>query len=785
MDSSHIKFARISFPEQRKTNHIGGFINTCIYRWPLFLVSIILMGIGAFYYLSNQKAVYQIKATLLLQDINKTPGEQSALHEIDLSQTNKIIENEIEVLKSRQIITRVIDNLNLTIDYSRKNGHKYDDLYKSTPIELVKTSGKRVKPETIILQISSPQTFTLEKENHATSHIFDQKFRIDNQDYTIKANKNIAKYIGSEIKVSILDHDKLAQRYQTDIDISPLNKLSTTILLTVNDVVPERGKDILDGIMHAYQQSNSSEQSKSLKTNLEFLEQRIASIHGELTNTEGTLSDFKSTRGLTDLSSDSKVKLENMQSNDMRLNDINVQLGIIEGIEKYMNTASNSDRMPVTLGISDPALNSLIERLSQLQLQREKLLATTPENNPAFQPLNRQIALTRNSIKDNIGSIKTTLLNTLRKLNAYSSKYEKSIKNIPVEEQQFINIKRQQAIKENLYTYLLQKKEEVSMNYASTLAKSQIIDNAYAQPLKKNGAITIFALAVLIGLILPGALIYLRSNFNGKVTDIQDLKAILDFPILSEIAQNNSSKSLVISADRANETSEQFRALRTRISHLYGEKKSGRVTLVTSSMPGEGKSFISTNLASALASVGRKTLLLELDLRKPQVSKAFDLPKDNIGVTEVLQGKADLFEALQTVDYPSHLHILTSGAIVSNPSDLLESEMLKDLIADMRNHYDDIIIDSPPILLVADAMILSPLVDMTLYTIRQGQTDQGELVYINELHQSGQLVNVNLVFNGIQRMRYGYGLKYDNTYNGPSQANRVHTALFKDFSSRF
>jgi tyrosine-protein kinase Etk/Wzc len=460
-------------------------------------------------------------------------------------------------------------------------------------------------------------------------------------------------------------------------------------------------------------------------------------------------------------------------------------LGIIEGIEKYMNTASNSDRMPVTLGISDPALNSLIERLSQLQLQREKLLATTPENNPAFQPLNRQIALTRNSIKDNIGSIKTTLLNTLRKLNAYSSKYEKSIKNIPVEEQQFINIKRQQAIKENLYTYLLQKKEEVSMNYASTLAKSQIIDNAYAQPLKKNGAITIFALAVLIGLILPGALIYLRSNFNGKVTDIQDLKAILDFPILSEIAQNNSSKSLVISADRANETSEQFRALRTRISHLYGEKKSGRVTLVTSSMPGEGKSFISTNLASALASVGRKTLLLELDLRKPQVSKAFDLPKDNIGVTEVLQGKADLFEALQTVDYPSHLHILTSGAIVSNPSDLLESEMLKDLIADMRNHYDDIIIDSPPILLVADAMILSPLVDMTLYTIRQGQTDQGELVYINELHQSGQLVNVNLVFNGIQRMRYGYGLKYDNTYNGPSQANRVHTALFKDFSSRF
>ncbi|MCE6991381.1 polysaccharide biosynthesis tyrosine autokinase [Dyadobacter sp. CY323] len=788
MDSSQIQFARISFPEQKKSNNIGNLINMCLYRWPLFLLCIALSLGAAYFFLSIQQPIHQIKATLLIQDVMKAPNAQSALHEIDLTRSPKIIENEIEVLKSKQMIGQVIKDLNLTISYFKKDHLKYQDLYNSGPVKLLGSYKTYGEAQHIIIDIINDKSFNLEGTDGSIKTLyFDQRFNIGKSQYTLTANEKIKEYTGSKIRISLLNNDALTHHYQSVIQVEPLNKLSTGILLSIDDVVPMRGKDILNRLISNYQLANNSEQSKSLSTTLLFLEQRIASLHGELTDAELGISSFKSSRGLTDLSEDSKVSLQNMQSNDRQLNDVNVQLSIVDGVQKYMNTASSSEKMPVTLGITDPALNNLIDRLSQLQMQRERLLATTPETNPDFIPIDRQIIVTRNLIKENIGNIRATLFNTRQKLLSYNSKYESSIKKIPVQEQQFVNIKRQQAIKENLYTYLLQKKEEVSMNYASTLSKSQIIDSAYAEPVQKARAIIVYALAVLMGLVVPGAFVHARSSFSTKVTELQDLKSVLDAPVISEIAQSASSNPIVVGRTDSNETSEQFRALRTKLSYYYGGKKNGRVTLVTSSSPGEGKSFISCNLAISLAAIGRKTLLLELDLRKPKVARAFGLPDGHLGVTDLLTGQADLSETLQTTDFSSDLQIISSGAFIPNPSDLLENALVKDFIDDLRNRFDDIIIDSPPVHLVPDALILSPLADLTLYTIRQGHTDQSELHYINDLTRQKQLVNVHMVFNGIQRLRYGYGSEYDRSYSyhSSSQPSRVHNALFRNFTSRF
>jgi tyrosine-protein kinase Etk/Wzc len=785
MDSSKIQFGRVAFPEPKSSFNVASIIKICLFHWPLLLIGLALSATAAYFYLSYIQPVYKIKATIQVQDIQRSAEAKSALHEIDLSRSPKIIENEIELLKSNQLVSQVIKDLGLNTTYQWKEGFFYRDLYGSSPIE-IHQHAEYIQPGQLEIKVISNKAFSIQYEDGAVkNYSFGQKFKYNGIEYSIVANDWINKFVGLELKVSQANVEDWSLYYQSAIEVEAANVLSSTILISINDPIASRGKDILNRLITNYQLVSNSEQTKSFNTTLDFLQQRISALQGELTDAEQSISNFKSSRGLTDLSSDSKVSLQNMQTNDMHLNQVNVQLSVIEGIERYMNTASNSEKIPVTLGIVDPTLTNLIDKLSQLQLQRERLLATTPETNPDFEPLNRQILLTRNSIRENIGSTKASLFNTRQKLQSYNSKFEYAIKKVPVQEQQFVTIKRQQAIKENMYNYLLQKKEEVSMNYASTLAKSQVIDYAYAEPARKTSSLKVFALAILIGLLIPGGLVVLKNSFTSKVMNSQDVSSILDIPIVAEIAQNHTSQSIVIGGHNTNETAEQFRALRTRIARIYGENRSGRVTMVTSSISGEGKSFISTNLATSLAAIGRKTLLLELDLRKPQAKTLMSLPSEFPGITDVLTGEVRLADAIQETPFSPFLRVITSGGFVQNPSELLEDESLHQLVRELREEYDDIVIDSPPVHIVSDALILAPLADLTLYAIRQGYTPQSELNFLKDLCKQEQLGTIRLVFNGIQRLRYGYGAQFDYSYAGSAPHSAVYEAVFKDFKSRF
>ena len=561
------------------------------------------------------------------------------------------------------------------------------------------------------------------------------------------------------------------------------NKLATTVVLSLDDAVPQRGKDILNRLIFNYNLAGILEKNRKTKSTLDFLDQRLATLSGELTGAEKGIENFKSSQGLTDISSDSKISLENMQANDTQLNEVNVKLSVIEGIERYINSSQNSGKAPATLGITDPALTSLIEKLAQLQLQRDQLLATTPETNPDFEPINRQIATTRAAIKENVKNIKSSLVNTKQKLQTFNSGFESSIKNIPTQERQYVSLKRQQAIKESLYTYLLQKREEVSVNYASTLTNDRIVDHAYAGPAKSKKSIA-FAVALVLGIGLPAGLIYGRNSFTNKITTLQEIKDAIEIPVIAELPFEATQNPIVIN-NSATAISEQFRTLRTKMHYLFGEKEHGRVTLLTSSVPGEGKSFVSGNLALALAYSDRKTVLLELDLRKPQLTKNFNLPQNHPGLTDYITGKANLPAIIQASGIEPNLDLISSGTLVNNPSELLERKQLKELILNLRNIYDDIIIDSPPVHLVPDAMILSHLTDLTFYMIRQGFTEKTELNFIKELNDQKQLNNISLIFNGIQRIKYGYGYKYNDKYYDLEKKNKSHRSLFSDFSNRF
>lgn len=787
MNSQPTQFNTLVIPARKTSSAENNSISMkYIYHWPLFIIGLLIAFAGLTFYLHTYRPIYPIKATLLINDEKKAPDQKSALHEIDLTNSAKIIENEIEILKSNQLISQVVKDLQLGIIYQKKiDQFSKIDLYKSSPVEINLQSSTDEFPKTPInIEIKDNKSFfIIDAEGRTNEFYFYKIYKNSWGTWKVKPTKFLENYLGAKIMVTIADPQKIALQYQSAIDISLSNKLATAVVLTLNDEVPARGKDFLNDLIHNYNSTSLIEKNRQTKSTLHFLDQRIDSLTKELSTAERGIENFKSSRGLTDIPADSKIRLENMQANDSKLNDVIVQLSVIEGIEHYVNSNSNSEKLPAIAGFANLTLSNQIEKLSVLQLQKDRLLATTPETNPDFEPINSQISTIKAAIKENIKNTKISLLNTKHKLQSFNVGFESSIKNIPIQERQYINIKRQQSIKENLYSYLLQKREEISVNYASTLADDRVVDQAYVGAEKGQRKSIAIALAFLIGLSLPAGIIYSRNTSSSKIITLQEIKDKTEIPIIAELPYEITKNPIVINANTS-AISEQFRTLRTKMYYLNSEKHSGRITLLTSSVPGEGKSFISSNLSVAFAYSNRKTVLLELDLRKPQLTNIFNISNNHVGITDFVLGKATLSEIIRPSGLESNLDIISSGTTVNNPSELLERQQLKDLIFTLKDIYDDIIIDSPPVHLVPDAIILSRLADITLYTLRQGFTEKIELNFIKELHDQNQLHNINLIFNGIERSKYGYGYKYGDKYY--SQANdKKFGDHFTNFLKRF
>lgn len=796
MGKQQAQFTAISFPDlKEQSTDIKSVFNRYLYHWPLFIIGLLVCLAAALVYISVSKPQYEIRATILIDNKSKDNTQKSALQEIDILQSNKVIENEIEVLKSKKLISDVIEDLGLSVNYQEKvNLLKKQDLYKRSPVTFTLLKDERNSDDkastentNVTVIIKDDRSFVLkDADGEMKTTAFGKSVQSSFGVWKLEPTEHIGKFKDAEIFVSLLDPDKLALDYQASIDASLTDKLSTAIVLTLDDHIRQRGKDVLNQLIFDYNSAGKAEKNRETKKTLDFISQRLDSVSGDLNVAEKGIEGFKSSQGLTDISSESKISLENLQANDTKLNDVNVQLSVIEGIERYINSKQNAGRAPATIGIEDPALTSLIEKLSTLQLQREKMLAIMPETNPDFDPVNRQISTTKAAIKENVNNIKSSLLNTRNQLSTYNSRFESSIKNIPTQEREYISKKRQQASKESLYTYLLQKREELAVSYASNLSTDRVVDQAYAGEAKSKTSIAL-ALALFLGIGIPAGFIYGRNSLHQQVMSREDIEDNLDgIPVISELPFEIYEKSKEAAVNSTSPVIEQFRMLRTNLYYLHDqEKKSGRVTLLTSSVPSEGKSFVSSNLTLALAYSERKTVILEMDLRKPKIAEKFNLPVTHPGLTEFLGGKAKYADIIQRAVLMPNMDVIGCGISVPNPSELMEKDKFAELMDQLRQDYDDIIIDSPPVRLVPDALIIARLCDVTLYVIRQGFTEKAELKFIQQMKERGQLPGMNIVFNGIQRLKYGYGYEYSNAYYNQIELKTGLRAMFSDFKNRF
>jgi tyrosine-protein kinase Etk/Wzc len=758
--------------EKEKNNSINfkNVINNYKHHWYIFLFAIICTLIIAFIYLQYAEPVYEIRATVLINE-DKTPDNQSqqqssVLNRIDLPNSSEKAENEIAKLKSVNLINQVINDLQLSTLFRIKNGWFYHDLYTNLPFKftLLTPNQKASDKQVLTIQVQDANSFLFENSNgKLEEHQFKTNITSDIGTWRLEPTPAVTNYKNSFIKIILPDADKLVADYQKAIGAGLEDKLSSAVDLSINDHIKQRGKDILNHLIYVYNNAEVQAKNNETQSTINFIDQRLASLSGELTGAEKNIENFKSSNQITDIDAASKYNLDNLQVNDAKLNEINVQLSVINGIEKYINSPQNKGKSPAAVGIADPTLVNSIEKLSQLELQREQLLATTPETNPDFEQINRQIQVTRAAIKENVQNIKSSLTNELSNIQDVNNHVESSITNIPTKEREYLSIKRQQSIKENLYVYLLQKREEVSLNYATTVKNYRVIDRAFSGPLKWPVKYVVYAVAFLLGLIFPIIYIYFKDKVNAVIINPEELEEEMNLPILSDISVNKSKEPIVIN-DKSKLISEQFRTLRSKLHYLYDPNEKSRVILLTSSVAGEGKSFVSSNLATVLASTGKKTVILELDLRKAKLKEIFKVSGTHPGITDYLMNKVSLNDIIQPSGIMSSLDIISSGLSVSNPSELLESDQLGKLIDQLKSKYDNIIIDSPPVHLVTDGLILARYAQITLYIIRQGYTKKSELKFIKGLYAENKIPSMQIIFNGVNNKRYGYGYEYDNVY---------------------
>lgn len=750
-------------------------------NWYWFALTLVISLVGMFGYLTTLKYSFNAQASILIKEEDSMGGssKQALMEELDMFGSKKQVENEIEVLKSYKLARKVVDDLGLDIVYSYKDRWRVRDIYRDAPIIV-----KVLKPIDSAYDVPVNVTVAPDK---ATMDGVSCPFGQPTQSplgLVLVTKRDSVTTPHPDITVTMEHREGTIKSFVKRLRVSQPNKSASVLFLTMEDTAPDRAEAYLDRLIYFYELSSLQDKNKVAANTLRFVEDRLGIISRELTSVEGDIQRYKTNSGIVDLSSESTLFLDKVKENDTQLSQVNIQLGTLDEIETYLASKSGSRIVsPSTVGLESPTLTALIGNLFDLEGQREKLIRTVPEKSVPIETIDDQIRSTKRNIADNVQTLRRILLNTRSSLQATNKRIESTIRTIPQKERQLLDISRQASIKGNLYTYLLQKREETAMSFASTVSDLRVIDDAQGdpqpvKPVRRN----YYLVALLIGLLLPVLALWLIDYFNNKISRKTQVEEATATPIIGEIIQSDSTESpLEMTPKSRSLLSEQIRALRTNIQFFNPDGGTKQTILITSSISGEGKSFISLNLAASLAIADKKVVMLELDMRRPKLHRYIKETSPQ-GLSSYLSGQATLDEIIKPVPGYANLFFVPCGIIPPNPSELISGDKMRYLFENLHEHFDVVIADTPPVGLVTDANILARYASMTLYIVRHLYTGKGFLKNIDTLYREKRFPNMCLVINGIDMQKdyeynYGYGYEagygymYRSTYSADDNAS--------------
>jgi tyrosine-protein kinase Etk/Wzc len=753
--------------------------------WPVFLIAFIV-GLGVAYaYLRYTIPIYQADASIIIKDERKGNEEAKLTESLDLISSKKTIENEIEILKSRNLMLQVVKELHLYAPVYVK-GRVHNTLaYTRSPIAIEAENPDSLEENGRIL---------LNVSRDARNVILDKKFIYPLDTFVVtpygklKFTHNIHynppdEDTGANKKqlfFALFDPENVATGLIQNLTVEPSSKLSSVVDLSFNDPAKGRAEEILQHLMQAYDQAEVSYKNKLARSTLSFVEERLKLVAYDLDSIEKRIQQYKSGKGAVDVSTQGQLFLKNVSENDQKLSDINMQLSVLDQVEKFVSdNSASSGIVPSALGVGDPTLTQLIDKLYNNELEYERLKTTVGENNPTLVALRDQINKIKPAIIQNIASRRNSLGAAKANLSQTNGGYNSLLQTVPQKERQLLEISREQVTKSNIYSFLLQKREESELAYASSISDHLVVDNAKSEdkPVSPN---KLLILLVSVGgvMVFCFLLITIKDTFTGKILYRHEVESRTGIPIIGEVAFNKS-KTLVEAGTRSF-IAEEFRRLRQSLSFL-GINESKKKILITSSISGEGKSFIAANLAVSLSLTGKKVVIVDMDLNNPTIAKILDVYPEE-GVTEFLLGEKMPVEIIESIEAYNGLSFISAGNIPENPTELLANGRVEELFGYLNSRFDIVVVDTSPIVLVTDAYILSPLCDATLYVVRHNYTPKVLIKRMDDNIHVNPINNPAIIFNGVKmkgffKNNYGYG--YDYVYSQKSKRKKSKKPVAK------
>ncbi|MBU6158224.1 MAG: polysaccharide biosynthesis tyrosine autokinase [Bacteroidetes bacterium] len=733
-------------------------------HWPVFVLMILFFLGAAWVYIRYSQPLYEAKAVLLIKDPKKGEDYSKVVESLNQMTAKKIIENELEVIRSRALMAQVVMKLGLYASYYNKTSLLMRSVYHS-PVKIIAKDPAQIKesikPIPFTIDTASKKIYTVTNA-YPLNEWVQTPYGVLMFSMTVYRPQNNTAYF-----FTIENTAKVTQRLVDRLEVEEVNKLSSVVRLSIKDAHGTRAEDILNELMDAYNRAAVNEENHLAKNTLDFVDGRLQSVAQQLEGIEKRLQDYKTQNGAVDISSQGTIYLQYISDASRRYADASTQLSVLEQLERYVQSKSGTGGIvPSTLGVSDPLLTDLLSKLYGYELQYERVKRTTAENNPVVLSLKDQIEKIKPGILENIQSQKYALQATVDQLYQTINRHTAVLHTIPQKEKDMLEITRNQAIINNLYNFLLQKKEEASLSLSSSIVNSRIIDKAQASfgPVSPNHQI-IYLIACLSAFALPGIFIGMREAANGAVLFRHEIDSYTNVPVIAEIIHYPGKSHLVTGNGKRTFIAEQFRHLRASLSFL-GIKGGQNTIMVTSAVSGDGKSFVLANLANTLALAGKKVLMIDFDLNQPTLSLKFGLTPTE-GLSEYLKTDFWKDEYIQAIPSNNKLFLLSAGlSLPENPTELLLGNSVTSLLRDLKSKFDYLIIDTPPVGALTDAYLLSSFVDATLFVIRHQHTPKSFIRRFDEQQQINELKNIAFVFNGIKARgfhkttAYGYGYGY-------------------------
>ncbi len=755
--------------------------------WKWIVASVFIVLVLSLLYYRTRPTIYQFKSTVLIAD-NSSSGQMSQislLKQLDafgVSGGSSDIYNERQILQSKELMKKVVNELKLNYIYSKSSFLKPTELYKSSPIEVIMSDED-------LSRIGKPMKLTVEYADGSykvTGKYYEGrkglsfKHTLSQLPASIETPggnvhillKDYTKELEDKIKVQIHNPISTIKSYNESLLTTEVPKDGDLVHLTLSAKNVLKGREILKRLIETYNQDAIDQINQSANLTALFIDSRLDILTGELTDVEQNIQSYKQTNKLTDIEADAGIILERSNFYDQKKNEYSIQLQLIRYIEEFLKDPQNKYALIPNLGLTDVGLLAVIQEYNKLLISRDRIASGSSENNPTLHSMESQIQSSRVSIQNSIGISRKGLQISIQELDNQFAFLSSQLKKIPQQEREFMEIKRQQEIKATLYMFLLQKREEASMSMAVTIPKAQLLDAADTADVTSPKLTMILAAAMFLGLFFPIGVLYLKFLLTTTFNERGEVEKLTSVPVIAELAAEKSNDIIINHDTNSSPNAELLRLLRSKLQFIMNRPKD-RLLVVTSTESGEGKTFVAINIAISISLTNKKVILLGMDLRKPMLAKHFGIAEQE-GISSYLSELDDDYQAYihQSQEFPN-LYILPGGIIPPNPNELMLSERFDNLVAELREQYDYILIDSAPVGVVSDTFLLNRISNLTLYVCRANYSDKRNFEYLNRIQKENSLKNLYLVINGVDiessrcggRYAYGYGYGHGKRKN--------------------